>query len=312
MNSTIERVSTTALDTYTAHIDQRPAAMFIARLAPGSRRTMLQSLNAIAAILVPAADAWSLPWGQLRYQHTAALRTVLAERFAVATANKMLSALRGILKEAHRLGQMTAEQFARASDVEAVKGSALPRGRALEHGELRALFEACNSKTPSGLRDRGILGVLYGAGLRRSEIVTLDLSDFDANTGALRVHGKGNKERFAYAVNGMQRALAGWIEVRGPVPGPLFTSFARGRTGTRLTDQSVMVILQRLATKAKVAAFSPHDLRRTFISDLLDAGADISSVQQLAGHAQVTTTSRYDRRGEHAKRKAAGLLHVPC
>jgi site-specific recombinase XerD len=78
-----------------------------------------------------------------------------------------------------------------------------------------------------------------------------------------------------------------------------------------MTAQALYLTLQKRAKEAGVAAFSPHDLRRTFVSDLLDAGADLATVQKLAGHADPGTTARYDRRGEAAKAKAAGLLVFP-
>ena len=78
-----------------------------------------------------------------------------------------------------------------------------------------------------------------------------------------------------------------------------------------MSDQAVLGLVRRLARRAKIPMFSPHDLRRTFIGDMLDAGADIASVAALAGHSQVTTTTRYDRRGERARRRAAETIHVP-
>lgn len=293
-----------------------PAAAYLARLAPGSRRAMRQALNAVAALLTDGRhDAETLRWSALRYQHTQAVRAALAARYAPATANRMLAALRGVLRECWRLGQIDAETYHRAADLPAVRGTTLPRGRALTHGELRALFAACAADpSPAGRRDAALLAVLYGAGLRRSEAAALHRSDYDAESGALVIRaGKGGRARVAYATNGARDALDQWLEVRGAAPGALFVRIRRGGriTTDRLTDQAVYHILRERAKAAGVREFSPHDLRRTFIGDLLDAGADLATVQQLAGHANVATTARYDRRGEAAKRRAAEMLHVP-
>jgi len=140
------------------------------------------------------------------------------------------------------------------------------------------------------------MAVLYAAGLRRAEVVTLDVTDYDLETGAITVHGKGNKERVTYIDNGAADAMNIWLNVRGNEPGPLFCSVSQtGEIIIRpMTDQAVYAILQARAKKADVRAFSPHDLRRSCVSDLLEAGVDISVVQRFVGHANVTTTARYD------------------
>jgi site-specific recombinase XerD len=191
-------------------VERHPAGVYLASLGSGSRRTMQQSLGVVANLVSGGrADVRSLAWEKLRYQHCQAVRTALAERYAAGTTNKMLAALRGVLKEAWRLGLMTAENYHRAVDLKAIKSETLPRGRALSSGELRALFEACADGTKAGVRDAALLAILYAGGLRRSEAVSLDLSDFNPEDGALTVRGgKGRKDRIVYASNGSADALA--------------------------------------------------------------------------------------------------------
>jgi integrase len=107
--------------------------------------------------------------------------------------------------------------------------------------------------------------------------------------------------------------LQAWLAVRGSEPGPLFIPVMKGGrlVVRRLIPHAVYKLTQKRAQQAGVKAFSPHDLRRTFVSNLLDAGADIATVQQRAGHAGIATSAKYDRRGEAAKRRAVELLHVP-
>jgi site-specific recombinase XerD len=285
--------------------DRHPVAVYLARLAPGSRRTMREAVGTMAEILAPGIPLERFPWPALRYPHTTAVRTVLAERYAPATANKMLSALRGTLTEAWRLGQMRAEDHARAIDLRPVRGRRLARGRALSDQELRTLFQHARP------RDAALLAVLYGTGLRRAEASALDLAHVDLQARTIQVRGKGNKERLVHLPPDAAAALAAWIAVRGHDPGPLFLTNAHVSRGQRLSEAGVARVLRYLATRADVRAFSPHDLRRTFVGDLLDQGADLATVQALAGHASPTTTARYDRRGERAKAQAAHLLALP-
>lgn len=296
-----------------ANLSNHPVAVYLSRLSKGSRRTMMGALSKIVELATQGkVDLWSFEWSALRYQHTQAIRTRLAEIYSVNTANKMLAALRGVLEEAWRLGLISAEEYRRASDLKAIRGKSLPKGRALSEQELTVLFNHCqNDSKVSGHRDGAMLALLYYCGLRRSELVALDLEHYQPLDSKLEIRsGKGNKDRIVYLNQIAEGKLAFWLKLRGNSDGPLFLRIDKvGKLiRQRLTDQAVLSILAKRAIDAGVSTFSPHDLRRTFISDLLDNGVDISTVQQLAGHSSVSTTARYDRRGEVAKKKAVDKL----
>ena len=296
--------------------DRNPAKVYLASLdSQRSRTTMMGALNAIARIASgdDAADIDSFQWGALRFQHAAAIRTKLSENCGAPTANQRLSALRGTLKAAWRLGYMTADEYAQAVDLESIKAEKpdAAAGRALTMGEIMALVASCADGTRRGARDAAILAVAYSCGLRRAEIVNLDAAHYA--DGVLTVKGKRNKTRTIPIQNGAAAALGDWLRIRGDDAGPLFWHVKKGDVpvNRRLTAQAVYIIMAQHADAAGVKAFSPHDMRRTFAGDLLDAGADIVTVQKLMGHASVATTGGYDRRGERAKQDAAKRLHFP-
>ena len=297
-------------------VDQNAAAMYLVGLSGIGRYTMQQTLNTIAGMITGEANAFACAWHELRFQHVTAIKSKLEEAgYKPATVNKFLAALRGTLRAAWQAGQMSAEDYQKAISVKSVKSSSLPAGRELQSGEIVALIEACEDDTgAAGVRDAAIIAILYASGLRRDEVVKLTRADFDQDTGRLTVKGKGNKERIAWVTGGAARALSDWLALRSDEVGALFVPVNKGGRITsfeRMTSKAVYNMLIKRANEAGVKHFSPHDLRRTFVSDLLDNGADIVTVAKMAGHANVTTTARYDRRPEDAKRKAAGMLHVP-
>ncbi len=305
-----------------------PVYAYIDSLSPASQEAVWKRLRTVARLFA-IPDPETFPWHHLRAPQVARIRQRLMQpygptntRAAPATVNLTLAVLRGIAREARNANAMTDEEYRRVCEVKADKGERLPRGRAVPTGELTALVRACAADTgPAGVRDAAMLACLYTGGLRRSELAALTLDDYTPAPPALRVlHGKNDKQRAVPIPASAAAALDRWLGRRGWAPGALFVPIDQaGRVadvvdgaGMRgMSAHAIYKMLTKRARQAGVPPLTPHDMRRTFVGDLLTAGNDISAVQRMAGHASVTTTQRYDRRGEEVMRKAADTLHFP-
>lgn len=295
-----------------------PAAVYLAALNLGSRPTMRHALDAIASLLTNSeCDALTLDWARLRYQHTAAVRSALMSRYTPSTTKKMLCALRRVLQEARRLRLISLEDYTTAIDLPRIDTPPQkPRGRALGTDEIAALVDACQTENslPIDIRDLALIAILRGGGIRRTEAVNLELVDFHPKTGALEIReGKRKSYRTVYLPSAAIDLVSKWLDIRGREPGALLCPVRKGGLVElrHLSADAVLKIVRRRSKQANVDKFSPHDFRRTFCSDLLDAGTDIVTVQKLAGHASPVTTAKYDRRGEETKRLAVERLSIP-
>jgi integrase len=212
---------------------------------------------------------------------------------------------------------MGVEDYHRAIDVKRIKGERAPAGRMITAEELKALFATCPD-TAIGRRDVAILAIMYGCGLRRHEVVGLNLESFSGEH--IRFIGKGNKEQVRPLPIWVRSCVRGWLQHRGEKPGALFYAYRRGNhmeldaagNPIRLAEGSLYGMLKERVGKAGIKiSLSPHDFRRTVISNMLAAGDDAHSVQLFIGHANIATTLRYDRRGEEAVEAVAAKIKDP-
>ncbi|MDX7988657.1 integrase [Xenorhabdus sp. 12] len=302
-----------SLSTPGKQIYDNPAVAYLVSLgSKRSRQTMKSFLNIVAKML-GYQNLQVCIWGAIRRHHIQAVMEMLADSGkAPATINTYLSALKGVALEAWTMKQLDTDNFQHIKQVRSVRGNRLPKGRALERYEIKTLFFTCeNDVSTKGVRDAAIIGVLLGCGLRRAEIVALDMKHIIRREQALRVMGKGNKERLSYMPEGTWERLNRWIdEVRGDHAGPLFTRIRRHDdvTDNRLTDQAIYHILEIRRIESELEKFAPHDLRRTFASAMLDNGEDIVTVKDAMGHSSIITTQKYDRRGDERLKNAARNL----
>jgi len=296
---------------------EHPAAVYLAQLTSlDSRPAMKSSLEKIAAIVDARATSETLPWHQLRFQHTQAIRAKLVQSYGPRTVNRMLSALRGVLRAAWRLGQIETADYQRAIDFKGLKTANLPpAGRVVAIEEVRTiLVAAAKQEPPKSWRDQALLVSMFAGGLRRQEASALDTENFDVSTGEVTVRkGKGGKFRTTYLASGYREWVEPWAKFqRDRECEPMFVRWDKdkGPTTRRLSRAGVDHVLGELVELAGISDLTPHDLRRTFATDLLENGADILMVQKLMGHADVKTTAIYDRRGEKSKQAAAEKMPV--
>jgi integrase/recombinase XerC/integrase/recombinase XerD len=227
---------------------------------------------------------------------------------APATVARKLAAIRGLfdfLVRTERVGQNPADLVTSPK-----REDKLPR--VLNGEQVRSLLERIPARTPLELRDRAMLELAYSCGLRCEEIVNLDSDSFDFESEQLRVLGKGSKERLLPVGEPAQRALRRYLD-RGrhalatdPSEAALFVS----KSGRRLSPSDVTRRLALWVREAALAAgVSPHSLRHSFATHLLEGGADLRTIQELLGHTSISTTQVYTRVDAARLREAYAATH---
>ncbi|MEM9067472.1 MAG: tyrosine recombinase XerC [Myxococcota bacterium] len=219
-------------------------------------------------------------------------------RYAPASIARKISTLRSFHRFLRRRGIATHNPAAQLRAPKRAKD--LPRFLTVEDAfrVVEAPTEDKGRSAPLRLRDRALLELLYGAGIRVSELATLTLGAVDLERGELRVIGKGNKERLVpmgrAAADALQAYLKARASLRSKKRAPHPTAFFLGRYGTQLTPRQVQNIVRRYgALGAARSDLHPHALRHSCATHLLDAGADLRAIQELLGHASLSTTQRY-------------------
>lgn len=286
-----------------------PAMAYLGSLhSASSKRNMTWQLNAIARFF-GAPSLTDLRWDRIDESDLLRYRAALQTQGAsAAKVHNLFAALRGVAKQAWKLGLITAEQRMRWMSVQESGTEPHRVGKALSLQESKKLIAVCLGDTsPMGARDAAMIALCLGAGLRRSEIVGARLPDLNLTARTLLVRGTGNKVREVWFSSTTEQYIKDWIACRGWLGGPgIFCAVIKNtvRTDWMLKPNSFTRAVMKRGAQAGII-LTPHDLRRTFATRLLDAGADLDTVREAMGHASVTTTQKYDKRPRNRIKKFA-------
>jgi integrase len=252
-------------------------------------RTALQEFFAWVAdrgepLSKPALESW---------------RSTLLERLAPSSVNQRLSAVRLLLRQAAERGDLSREEALQLVSVENIRQSGLRLGKWLTAAEAGRLLAVPDAATLRGVRDRALLALLVACGLRRDELVRLELRHLQLREGrwvVLDLTGKGRRIRTVPVPHWVKQLLDRWLAASGLTEGPLFRTLRKGgRVGPAqpVSEDLVYTLVRQSGAAIGHPELTPHDLRRTCAKLCRQAGGELEQIQWLLGHASIQTTERY-------------------
>jgi site-specific recombinase XerD len=292
--------------------------------SPRTAQTMAEGLARIGALYSIAPQ--DVAWHQLRRLHTTDMRLRLQRAYSPRTVNVTLCALRGVLRCAWEDELMTGEEYTRAIGVKNMKVRRLPKGRWLGEDTKRVL-DHCRALGPTAKDWPGSAfgsfllvscALMFAAGLRASEVACLTVNSYDRRTKELRFIGKGGDEAIVPLGDEVIGALEEWLSIRAELDlGEGMPLIVRVRKDGSVNPRTALLnrrklehLCKQIARKALGEKFSPHDLRRTFCTDILDRGTDLATAQRLMRHKSPATTVLYDRRPIEADAAARRKMNL--
>lgn len=213
------------------------------------------------------------------------------------------------------MDQLPQSSYLKIQAIKGVKYERLPKGRSLTVKEAAGLLKACDDGTNGGKRDMALFALMMGCGLRRAEVVQLEMKNWDCINRSFCFIGKGNKERRVFLPQKLNQIIDEWLMARGLEEGVFFPRICSGADNSKfifreMQPSSIYRILQKRAELAAIGTVKPHDLRRTFATRMLEQGCDLFILQRAMGHTSVATTARYDFRSESSREKVCKNLKV--
>jgi integrase/recombinase XerD len=304
---------------YKKTVYKNPAEVYLNSLDSGvSRRNCKFALDNLCQRL-GAKNSALFNWSNVNYTTLLHLKRILSDdKLSPTSVNHYLTLFKGACLNAWRLDMIDTDTYMRIKDVKRLKGRTVPKGRTLSIQEIRSLINNQHGTSNEiALRDSAIIATCYGGGLRRSELTSLKTNRY--HDGALTVTGKGNIQNIVYLPDFAKFLLNAWREKLNKNAAfseekteslPIFPHVkSSGFISTKpLSPRTIGDIIERRRIACKVAPFTPHDLRRTYATNLIEQGVDLFTVQKMMRHAGIETTRIYDMRAANVQAGAIKKL----